>query len=143
MSVEANKKTLYRSFNEIWNNRNFSLIPELISPDYVGTNARGVSKGQDGYEQMVKNSTTAMPDLRYTINEVIGEGDTLMAIITLTGTYTGKMGDMDISGKKINVTNVFVNKYVDGKVKESTVYGNPLETLMQLGVTIPPEWGMG
>jgi predicted ester cyclase len=143
MSVEENKKTLQRNFDEIWNKRNLSLIPELVSPDYVGTNVFGVSKGHDGYEQMVKNSTTTMPDLLYTVDEVVGEGDTLMAKITLTGTYTGKLGNLDISGKKIKGTTVLVNKYVDGKVKESTAYSNPLETLKQLGVTIPPEWGMG
>ena len=143
MSVEINKQTLYKAFDEIWNNRNLSLIPELVSPNYIGTNVFGVSQGQDGYEQMVKNSLAAMPDLHYTVDEVVGEGDTLMAKLTLTGTYTGKLGNLDISGKKIKGTNVLVNKYVDGKVEESTSYGNPLETLKQLGVTIPPEWGMG
>jgi len=144
MSVEANKKTLYRAFDEIWNKRNLSLIPELVSPNYVGTNNYGVSKGHDGYEQMVKNMTTFMPDLHYTVDEVVGEGDTLMVKLTLTGTTAaGKVGDLDISGKKIKVTNILVNKYVDGKSEESTSYGNPLETLRQLGVPIPPEWGMG
>ena len=143
MSVEENKATLHRSFDEVWNNRNFSLIPELVSPDYVGTNVFGVVKGVEAYEQMVKSQTTNMPDLKYTVGDVVGEGDTLMAEITITGTYTGKLGGLDISGKKIKGKSVFVNKYVEGKVKESTVYSNPLETLKQLGVTIPPEWGMG
>ena len=44
MSVEQNKATLYRNFDEIWNNRNLALIPELVSPDYVGTNVFGVTK---------------------------------------------------------------------------------------------------
>jgi predicted ester cyclase len=143
MSVEENKTTLQRNFDEIWNKRNLSLIPELVSQDYVGINAFGIFKGHDGYEQMVKTSITAMPDLHYTVDEVVGEGDRLMAKITITGTYTGKMGNLNISGKKIKGTSILVNKYVGGKVQESTSYGNPLETLKQMGVTIPPEWGMG
>ena len=143
MSVEHNKATLYKNFDEIWNKRNFSLIPELVSPDYVGINAYGVLKGHEGYEQMVRTSTTNMPDLQYTVDEVVGEGDTLMAKVTITGTFSGKMGNIEVSGKKIKSTAVLVNKYEDGKVKESTAYSNPLETLRQLGVTIPPEWGMG
>ena len=143
MSVEQNKATLYRNFDEIWNNRNLALIPELVSPDYVGTNVFGVTKGHTGYEQMVRTQITNIPDLKYTVDEVVGDGDTLMARVTMTGTFTGKLGGLDISAKKIKATNIFVNRYVDGKVREVTVYGNPLGTLKQLGVTIPPEWGMG
>jgi predicted ester cyclase len=143
MSVEENKNTLRRNFEEIWNKKNFSLIPELISPDYVGINAYGVFKGREGYKQMAKNQTTNMPDLRYEVNEVIGEGDTLMAKLTVTGTYTGQFGSLDISGKKIKGTMVLVNRYKDGKCIESTAYSNPLELFKQLGVMIPPEWGMG
>jgi len=144
MSVEKNKETLYRNFDEIWNNKNLSLIPELVSPDYVGTNVFGVVKGQDGFEQMVKSAITSIPDIHYTVDEVVGEGDTLMAKVTMTGTVNGKIGNIEVSGKQIKGTNVFVNKYdADGKVLETTVYGNPLVTLKQVGVTIPPEWGMG
>ena len=143
MSVEENKATLRRNFEEIWNKKNFSLIPELVSTDYIGINALGVSKGLEEYEQMVKSMTTLIPDLQYTVNEVFGEGDTLMAKISMTGTFTGKFAGIDVSEKKINTTSVFVNKYENGKVKEAIVYGNPLELLKQLGVTIPPEWGMG
>ena len=142
MSVEENKATLRRAFEEIWNKKNLSLIPELVSPDYVGSNVFGVVKGQEEYEQMVKSATTNMPDIHYEVDEVVGEGDTLMAKVTMTGTYNGKMGDLDISGKKIKATNVFVNKYENGKIRETTVYGNPLATLRQLDVPIPPEWGM-
>ena len=141
MSVEENKKLLYRNFEEIWDKKNYAIIPEVISPDYVGTNVYGVLKGQEAYEQMVKSATTSMPDIHYEVEEVVGEGDTLMAKITMTATVNGKIGDLDISGKKIKMTNVFVNKYENGKIRESTVYGNPLEYLKQLGVPIPPEWG--
>jgi predicted ester cyclase len=123
--------------------RNFSLIPELIASDYVGTNVYGVFKGRDGYEQIIKTATANIPDIQYTVDEVIGEGDTLMAKVTMTGTINGKIGDLEISGKKIKTTSVFVNKYENGKIRESTVYGNPLEMLKQLEVPIPPEWGMG
>ena len=145
MGSEENKATLRRNFEEIWNDRNFSLIRDLVSPEYVGITAFGVMKGQDGYEQNVKRQTTNMPDLHYTVDEVVGEGDTVMAKVTMTGTATsGKIGDIDYSGKKITITHILVNKYDENaRVKESTSFGNPLETLKQLGVPIPPEWGMG
>lgn len=143
MSVEENKVTLRRNFEEIWNKQNLSLIPELVSPNYVGINNQGVFKGLEGYEQLVKTGITSTPDLQYTVDEVVGEGDTLMAKVTMTGTFTGKFAGLDISGKKFKSTSVFISKYENGKVRESIVYANPLETFKQLGIQIPPEWGMG
>ena len=143
MSVEGNKASLLRNFEEIWNKKNLAMIPELISPEYIGINAYGVFKGQDGYEQMAKSQTANMPDLHYEVDEVVGEGDTLMAKLTVTGTYTGKFAGADISSKKIKGSMVLVNKYKDGKCVESTAFSNPLELLKQVGATIPPEWGMG
>ena len=144
MSVEENKKTLYRVFEEVWNKGNLDLIPDLVSPDYVGTHAQGVAKGHDGYEQMVKSMISFLPDLHYTVENVVGEGDILTAKVTYTGTIAnGKIGDLDISGKKVKVTAVLINRYEDGKCIESENYSNPLNPLKQVGVTIPPEWGMG
>jgi len=143
MSVEENKTTLRRNFEEIWNKQNLSLIPELVSPNYLGINAQGVFKGLEGYTQLVKTGIANTPDLHYTVDEVVGEGDTIMAKVTMTGTFTGKLAGINISGKKFKSTSVFVSKYENGKVRESIVYANPLETFKQLGIPMPPEWGMG
>lgn len=56
MSVEENKRAFYRAFKEIWNKGDYSVIPEVISPDY--TNNFG-HKGLDEFEQLVKGSRTA------------------------------------------------------------------------------------
>jgi predicted ester cyclase len=143
MSVEENKATLRRNFDEIWNKKNFSLIPDLVSPDYVGINFAGEFKGQDGYENMIKAQLANVPDMNVTIDEMVGEGDNLMAVVTTTGTYSGQMGNSDASPKQFKYTYVLVNKYVDGKVQKATAYGNTLDLLRQLGATIPSEWGMG
>jgi predicted ester cyclase len=139
VSVEENKKSCYRCFEEIWNQGDYSVIPEVISPDYVG----GDIKGLDGFEQMVKNSRSTMPDLHYTVDEVVGEGETLMLKLSLTGTYSGKVANMDIEGKPLNISFVLVNRYKDGKCIEATSFVNVLDYLQQLGVPIPPEWGIG
>lgn len=139
MSVEENKKSLYRCFDEVWNKRDFSVIPEVISPDYAG----GEVKGLDGFEQMVKNSLATTPDIHSTIDEVIGEGDTLILRLTQTGHYTGKVANVEISNKEYTATFFLTNRYKDGKCYESTAYVNPLPFAQQLGIPMPPEWGMG
>ena len=139
MSVEENKKSAYRCFEEIWNKRDYSVIPEVISPDFV----MGDVKGVNGFEQAVKNAIATTPDFHTTIDEVVGEGDTLMLRITNSGHYTGKLANVDISNKEYSLSVMLINRYKDGKCYESTSFANPLPYMQQLGIPIPSEWGMG
>jgi predicted ester cyclase len=133
MSVEENKKSLTRCFEEVWNKGNYSLIPEFISPDYIYTN--GGDKGLEGFEQFVKNARTTFPDLHYTVDEMIGEGDTLAVRLTRTGTFLGKMGDIEPTGKSINLTHVLISRFADGKCIETTSFHDMLDFSQQLGIT--------
>jgi len=139
MSVEENKKSLYRCMEEIWNKRDLSVIPEVISPDFV----MGDVKGVDGFEQAVKTTLATTPDLHTVIDEVVGEGDTLMVRITNSGHYTGKFGNIDLSNKEYSLPVMLINRYKDGKCYESITLANILSYVQQLGIPIPEEWGMG
>ena len=121
MSVEENKKSCYRCFDEVWNKRDFSVIPEVISPDYVGHNVPQEIKGLDGFEKMVKDALDSVPDGKVAVDDVFGEGDKLAVHITMTGTATKKVGNVE-PGKPIRAVTVLINRYVDGKCVESTPY---------------------
>ena len=125
MSVEENKKSANRCFEELWNKRDLSLIPELISEDYAGHSARGEVRGLDGFEKSVKDALTAIPDINHAVNDILGEGDKLAISLTLTGTQTGKLGDTEPTGEPVNVKMLLINRYLDGKCVESTAYSAP------------------
>ena len=118
MSVEENKKSAYRCFEELWNKRNLSLIPEVIAEDYDDGNVKGV----EGFKNLANNILTSIPDIHFVINDVFGEGDKLAISLTATGTQTGKVGDTEPTGESINSEVVFINRYVDGKCVEATSY---------------------
>ena len=118
MSVEENKKSAYRCFEELWNKRNLSLIPEVIAEDYDDGNVKGV----EGFKNLANNILTSIPDIHFVINDVFGEDDKLAISLTATGTQTGKVGDTEPTGESINSEVVFINRYVDGKCVEATSY---------------------
>ena len=113
MSVEENKKSAYRCFEEVWNKGDLSVIPEVISPDYVGHNVPQEITGLDSFEKMVKDALAATPDLHYAIEDVFGEGDKLTITATITGTQ---------AGEPFKIAGVLINRYVDGKCVEATAY---------------------
>ncbi len=139
--VERNKASMRRCFEEVWNKGNLAAIPEVIAADYVGYTPGATSKGLAAFEQSVKNQRTAMPDLHYTIDSVVGEGDTLAIRLTLTGTFKGKMGNTEPTGKSLNFKMSLFNRYVDGKCVESTLVGNRLNANQQLGIPEPTGQG--
>jgi predicted ester cyclase len=121
MSVEENKKSCYRCFEEIWNKGDYSVISEVISPNYVGNNQPKIT-GLDGFENMVKTVRAAVPDIHVSVDDVFGEGDKLAVCITMTGTQTGKYGDAEPTGEPVNSTTLLINLYANGRCVESTPY---------------------
>ena len=136
-AVEKNKASMHRCFEEVWNKGALAVIPEVISPDYVGQTAASTTRGLAAFEQSVRNGRAAMPDLHYAIDSVVGEGDTLAIRLTLTGTFTGKMGDTAPTGKRLNLRMALFNRYADGKCIESIYPGNRQTANQQLGIPEP------
>ena len=71
MSVEQNKATLRRMYEEVYNKGDLSLAPQLIAADYHF----GDLKGPDGWKQAVTNWRSAFPDVHFTVDHAVGEED--------------------------------------------------------------------
>ena len=90
MGVEENKANIRRQVEEFWNKGDFSSVPELISPDFIYPIPTEELIGHAGFKQWVKIWHTACPDFHMTINEMVGEDDTVVVNLSWTGTFTGK-----------------------------------------------------
>lgn len=140
MSTEENKENIRRHVDEIWHKHNIEAVDELIHPNWVLRNPEGDDiKGPDGFKQMVLTQSTPAPDLRFTIENMIGEGDFVAVQYTYTGTFTNKMGDTEPTGKKFKHQSAIIYRFEDGKQIETWTYSNMLSLLRQLGVPIPSQ----
>ena len=137
MSVEENKASVRRVYEEVWNKGNMEVVPELVSPDYYFKNVQGEFKGHEGYMQMVKSIRDAFPDVHYTVDDVMGEGDWVTTQLTMAGTFTGKFGDIEPTGKKFSIKQIVITRYVDGKSAEARTLLDALSLYQQLGITPP------
>ena len=75
--IEKNKETQRRIVEEVFNNKDMSVIPELISPDFAYDVSFGRFRGPEGFRQMCEMQNAAFHDLHYTIEDMIGVGDKL------------------------------------------------------------------
>jgi predicted ester cyclase len=136
MSVEQNKANLKIIVEEGFNKGNTELAHEYFSPNWSYKSSIGAEfKGVEGARQLTATYRNAFPDLMMTIDEVIGEGDRLASIQTLTGTFTGKLGNIEPTGRKINIKIAHFYTFEDGKQKEVVPLMDSLDFFKQLGIS--------
>jgi predicted ester cyclase len=133
MSTEENKTIVRRFITEILEQGNVSLIDQLCAPNYVN---RLTGQGIDSFKQVSGMMKTAIPDFHFTIENLVAEGDQVVARFTFTGTNTGSVMGSKPTNKSISVRGLTYYRLSNGKIVEDDPITN--QDLMQLlGVTLP------
>ncbi len=137
MSVEENKATLKRLYDEAWNKGNMSVLPELVSPDFIWHTPGKDYRGTDGYRDLIDLLRVPFPDLHFTIDTVVAEGDQIAFVKSGKGTHKGKFMNAEPTGKEVNWKQAIFWRFKDGKVVESMSISNSLSVFRQMGIAPP------
>lgn len=136
MSTEQNKSIVRRWIEEGWNKGNLSLVDQVYTADVVqhdpGSPVPVTSSA--ALKQYVGVFLGALPDLHFTIDDLIAEGDKVAWRFTSHGTQTGPLMNIPPTGKGSDVTGMVFFRLVDGKIAEVWVNYDNLGLLQQLGV---------
>ena len=140
MSVEENKATLRsKHVEELFNKGDLSVADEIIAPNHVVHVPLGEFKGPEGLKQIVQMWRNAFPDGRFTIDDMVAEGDKVAVRYTWTGTHSGEYSGIAPTGKKVTMTAAFFYRFEGGKEVETLPYSDMLALYQQLGVTPPSQ----
>jgi steroid delta-isomerase-like uncharacterized protein len=137
MSTEDNKALARRYIEEVFNQKNLTLVDELNSPDFVFHNASTTIQGREPYKAYLSMILTAYPDLHMTIEDMIAEGDILAERVTIRGTHKGDFMGIPPTGKQMTITAIYIGRFANGKGVEVWANTDDLGAMQQLGV-IPP-----
>jgi steroid delta-isomerase-like uncharacterized protein len=143
MLTETNKTVARRYIEEVWSKGNLAVLNEIIAKDYVSSgpgSLPGLPTGPEGAKQLVAVYRNAFPDLRFTIDEQIAEGDKVMTRWTGHGTHQGELVGIPATGKSTTVTGIAVDRIADGKIAESWLVFDQFGLMQQLGVIPTPEF---
>lgn len=133
MSTEENKAN-DRGLVEVLNRGNLALLDELIAPSIVSHDASTTMQGLEAYKQFVSVYLTAFPDLHFTIEEQIAEGDKTVTRWTARGTHRGELMGIPPTGKQVTGTGITIIRWANGKAEEAWLNSDGLGLLQQLGV---------
>ncbi|MDP8929091.1 MAG: ester cyclase, partial [Actinomycetota bacterium] len=70
---EQIKTLVSRLIDEVWNQGRYDVVDELVDDSYVGQPSE--VRGTEGYKQFIMALRGAFPDLEFTIEDQIAEGD--------------------------------------------------------------------
>jgi steroid delta-isomerase-like uncharacterized protein len=140
MSEEMNKALLRRFVEELVNQGNMAVAPELVSPDFIELDPfPGQAPGRAGLVESIERLRTAFPDLIWRIEEMVAEGERVASLNSWSGTHRGEFLGIAPTGKWVSISCMIFDTYEDGKLKKSRLMMNVLSLLQQLGAM--PEAG--
>ena len=115
---ERNKAIAQRVFDEIFNEGRFSVADEIYAPDFKNHGfSRDVDLKVD--QDYVHAEKKAFPDLKITVNHMVGEGDLVAVHWTFRGTHTHDgYGGLPATGTRVSMRGMTIWRIVDGKITE-------------------------
>ncbi len=141
MSTTAaeNKATVQHLYEQLFNQGNLSVADEVIAPDFINHNAPpGSNRGPESMRQLITMLSTAFPDMHYTVEEIVAEGNTVVIRVTASGTHQGPFQGMPPTGRSVRQDQMHFIHFRDGKVVEHRAVRDDLGMMRQLGVIPAP-----
>jgi len=137
---EQNKTAVRRLFDELWNKGNLKVADELIAPNYMDhdPSSPDFGKGPESEKKRVTHYRTAFQDLRLSIEDILAEGETVVARWTCRGVHKGELNGIAPTGKQFAITGVTILRFANGKIVEGFVNWDALGLMRQLGVVPEP-----
>ena len=142
MSSETNKTVARRFFEEVFGKGNLNVLDEIIARYHVNSGPGtipGLPTGPEGAKQLVTVYRNAFPDLRFTVDEQIADGDKVVTRWTGQGTHERELQGIPATGKSATVTGIAVDRIVNGKIAESWGIFDQFGMLQQLGIIPTPQ----
>src|SRR5689334_9364134 len=136
---DENKRSVETLFDNCFNQGDLGLLDKLVAPDYVGPQG---SKGPDGFKGIVVGLRGGFPDIHYTVDDLIAEGDRVAVRWHWTGTNKGQFRAFPPTGKTFTNPGVGIFQFKDGRIVAATLETDRLGFLEQMGV-VPAGVGLG
>ena len=139
MSTKENKEAVRQGMKE-WNEfggdvaKMRSWYYKWYAPGFI---AHDLSQGDMNLQQTIQHTgrlMSAFPDINFTIDDMVAEGDKVVVRYTWQGTHKGTVRGMPPTGKQVKVKGIELEKIVGRKCLESWDFADSLGLMVQLGV---------
>jgi predicted ester cyclase len=128
-----------RELFETFNHDDLSPLDRLVAPDYLAPQG---GRGPAGFRQIIVGLRGAFPDLRYTIDDVVAQGDKVAVRWHWTGTHRGPFRGFAATGAPVSNSGNGIFRCSGGKIVAADIETDRLGFLEEIGA-VPKGVGLG
>ena len=102
MSTATNKAIVSRFTEQMWNNGRLDLAEEFLAEDVVEHGIPQIPglNGRDTSKAIIDGLRKSLPDIQFTLHEVVAEEDKVVTYWTMKGTHLGELLGVPATGKQ-------------------------------------------
>ncbi len=135
--LEVNKALVRRFYDELVNGGQLELVDELFAPEFVEhEELPNLTPDRRGVREFLELFRRAFPDLTFTIEHLVADGDLVAAYLTMRGTHKEDFLGIQPTGRKISVRSFDLLRVSDGKFVEHWGVTDTMAMMQQLGVEV-------
>jgi len=140
MSVQENKAVARRWYEEGMAGGNLAVIDELFMADFRGHNPQkqAAGPGREGLKRYFEAALASVKNVRVTVEDMIAEGDNVVARYTVRGTIEGDFMGIPAAGKAITLTAIDILRFEGSKIAEHWDESDMLGLMQQLDAIPAP-----
>ena len=132
-------KAAFRRFHDAVNSGDAELIAkaidEVVEPDVlIRTPLPVQATGAQALKEVFARLHRAFPDLHVTVEDVVAEGDKVVSRNSVTGTHQGDYMGLPATGRPVAYNEIFIFRFVDGRIAETWGVVDVLAQMKQLGM---------
>jgi steroid delta-isomerase-like uncharacterized protein len=126
---------IVKAHYDAWNARDYDAISRGLSGDFLFESdaVPAPVRGREGMKQFARTYLTAFPDLRFTIQEIIESGGTVVAEWTATGTQRGELYGLPPTGRYATVRGCNIYHFDGDEAIRSRSFWDTATLMRQLG----------
>jgi steroid delta-isomerase-like uncharacterized protein len=130
---EANKLLIRTYLEEMWNKHQPAAADRFVATDFVEHNPR-LPPGLAGRKQFVTTVLAAFSDYHGELQEIVAEGDRVVARVQWTGTNDGPYQGLPATGNKLVFSTSDFFRIGNGKIAEHWDVVDTLARAVALGL---------
>ena len=136
-----NNNTIIRRFiDEIINQDQIDFAVQFVWEDvFEQVPFPGQGPGLEGVKDVLRGVRAGFPDLYFSVEEQIAEGDKVLTRFEWTGTHRGEFLSVPATGRPVKVWGMVIDRLQDGRIKDTRIIMDTLGLMMQVGAFPPPK----
>ena len=133
MSTDTNKAIVRRFIDEIFVGGRKETVDELLADDFVAHTWPSTGHPKDDLKAAIDRTSGALENPRFTIEDVLAEGDRVAVRLTTAATQVGEFMGLSASNKRYEIGEIHIFRLRDGKVTEHWHQLDQMGLMKQLG----------